>query len=107
MIHEDGRNTGYVEVLEAYGRLHRYLELMWQHHSEFLLLGYGAYATFVGFCKGALPDIPDQHIAQMVAGIDVLLFKPDAELQAPGAARARHRGGLGVRRGPLTAGDRR
>jgi pyruvate,water dikinase len=81
VIHEDGRNTGYVEVLEAYGRLHRYGELMWQHHSEFLLLGYGAYATFVGFCKGALPDIPDQHIAQMVAGIDVLLFKPDAELK--------------------------
>ena len=28
-----------------------------------------------------LPDIPDQHIAQMVAGIDVLLFRPDAELR--------------------------
>jgi pyruvate,water dikinase len=81
VVYEDGRNTGYVEVLDAYGRLHRYGELMWQHHSEFLLLGYGAYATFVGFCKGALPDIPDQHIAQMVAGIDVLLFKPDAELK--------------------------
>ena len=81
VIHEDGRNTGYVEVLDAYGRLHRYGELMWQHHSEFLLLGYGAYATFVDFCKGVLPDIPDQHIAQMVAGIDVLLFRPDAELK--------------------------
>jgi len=54
---------------------------MWQHHSEFLLLGYGAYATFAEFCKNALPDIPDQHIAQMVAGIDVLLFMPDAELR--------------------------
>ena len=31
--------------------------------------------------RGNLPDIPDQHIAQMVAGIDVLLFKPDAELR--------------------------
>ena len=81
VIYEDGRNTGYVEVLDAYGRLHRYGELMWQHHSEFLLLGYGAYATFVDFCKGVLPDIPDQHIAQMVAGIDVLLFRPDAELK--------------------------
>ena len=68
-------------MLEAYGKLHRYCELMWQHHSEFLLLGYGAYATFVDFCKNALPDIPDQHIAQMVAGIDVLLFRPDAELK--------------------------
>ena len=54
---------------------------MWQHHFEFLLLGYGAYATFVELCKTNLPDIPDQHIAQMVAGIDVLLFKPDAELR--------------------------
>ena len=54
---------------------------MWQHHFEFLLLGYGAYATFAEFCKGNLPDIPDQHIAQMVAGIDVLLFRPDAELR--------------------------
>ena len=65
-------------------------DLMWQHHFEFLLLGYGAYATFAEFCKGNLPDIPDQHIAQMVAGIDVLLFKPDAELRrlaAPGASR--------------------
>ena len=81
VVFEDDRNTAYVEVLDAYGRLMRCIELMWQHHSEFLLLGYGAYATFVGFCKGALPDIPDQHIAQMVAGIDVLLFKPDAELK--------------------------
>ncbi len=81
VVFEDGHNTGYVEVLEAYGRLHRCSELMWQHHSEFLLLGYGAYATFSDFCKGVLPDIPDQHIAQMVAGIDVLLFRPDAELK--------------------------
>ena len=81
IVLEDDRNTRYVEVLEAYGKLHRYCELMWQHHSEFLLLGYGAYATFVDFCKNALPDIPDQHIAQMVAGIDVLLFRPDAELK--------------------------
>ena len=81
VVFADDRNTAYVEVLDAYGRLMRCIELMWQHHSEFLLLGYGAYATFVGFCKGALPDIPDQHIAQMVAGIDVILFKPDAELK--------------------------
>ncbi len=75
------RNTSFYELLDAYGRLRRMMDLMWQHHFEFLLLGYGAYATFVEFCKGHLPDIPDQHIAQMVAGIDVLLFRPDAELR--------------------------
>ncbi|MGA2925586.1 MAG: PEP-utilizing enzyme [Solirubrobacteraceae bacterium] len=77
----DERNTSFYELLDAYGRALRMLDLMWQHHFEFLLLGYGAYATFVEFCKGQLPDIPDQHIAQMVAGIDVLLFRPDAELR--------------------------
>jgi pyruvate,water dikinase len=77
----DDRNTAFYEVLTAYGRALRLADLMWQHHFEFLLLGYGAYGTFVEFCKGNLPDIPDQHIAQMVAGIDVLLFRPDAELR--------------------------
>ena len=77
----DDRNTAFYEVLDAYGRCLRMGDLMWQHHFEFLLLGYGAYATFVELCKANLPDIPDQHIAQMVAGIDVLLFKPDAELR--------------------------
>jgi pyruvate,water dikinase len=77
----DDRNTAFYELLDAYGRALRLGDLMWQHHFEFLLLGYGAYATFAEFCKGNLPDIPDQHIAQMVAGIDVLLFRPDAELR--------------------------
>jgi phosphohistidine swiveling domain-containing protein len=77
----EDRNTAFYEVLNAYGRALRLGDLMWQHHFEFLLLGYGAYATFAELCKAQLPDIPDQHIAQMVAGIDVLLFKPDAELR--------------------------
>jgi pyruvate, water dikinase len=78
---ETDRNTAFYEVLEAYGRCLRLCDLMWQHHFEFLLLGYGAYSTFAELCKANLPDIPDQHIAQMVAGIDVLLFRPDAELR--------------------------
>jgi pyruvate,water dikinase len=74
-------NTSFYKVLDAYTRTLRMCELMWQHHFEFLLLGYGAYLTFSDFCKQALPDIPDQHIAQMVAGIDVIMFKPDEELR--------------------------
>ena len=35
----------------------------------------------LGLLQGAPPDIPDQHISQMIAGIDVLLFRPDAELR--------------------------
>ena len=68
-------------VLDAYRTALRLHDVMWQHHFEFLLLGYGAYMTFAELCKANLPDIPDQHIAQMVAGLDVLLFRPDAELR--------------------------
>jgi pyruvate,water dikinase len=81
VAYDTDSKTAFYEVLAAYGRVQRLGDLMWQHHFEFLLLGYGAYATFADFCKSHLPDIPDQHIAQMVAGIDVLLFKPDAELR--------------------------
>jgi pyruvate,water dikinase len=91
VMHSDDRNTAFYEVLDAYDRTLRCADLMWQHHFEFLLLGYGAYGTFADFCKTSLPDIPDQHIAQMVAGIDVALFRPDAEL--------RRLAGLAIERG--------
>jgi pyruvate,water dikinase len=81
VVFENDHNLRFYDVLDAYSRVLRLGDLMWQHHSEFLLLGYGAYMTFSEYCKAQLPDIPDQHIAQMVAGIDVLLFKPDAELR--------------------------
>ena len=81
VMHDDDRQTAFYEVLDAYGRTLRCGDLMWQHHFEFLLLGYGAYIAFSDFCKSRLPDIPEQHIAQMVAGIDVLLFKPSTELK--------------------------
>lgn len=54
---------------------------MWHHHFEFLMLGYGAYLVFFQFCKQAFPEITDQMVARMVAGIDVLMFRPDDELK--------------------------
>jgi pyruvate,water dikinase len=53
-----------------------------QYHFEFLNLGYVAYLDFFAFCKEALPGIADLGIAKMVQGIDVVLFRPDAELRA-------------------------
>jgi pyruvate,water dikinase len=46
-----------------------------------LNLGYASYVTFVDFCTKAFPDIPLQKITQMVAGIDVILYRPDDELK--------------------------
>jgi len=63
---------------------HRCLDLfsrMWHHHTEFLMLGYGAYVVFFEFCKNAFPEMPDQAVARMVAGIDVIMYRPDDELR--------------------------
>jgi pyruvate,water dikinase len=75
------QNLSNIDLLRAWSHTLRCAEMMWQHHFEFLLLGYGAYLTFSEFMRTALPDIPDQHISQMVAGIDVVLFRADAELR--------------------------
>src|SRR6201987_5564991 len=64
----------YQKTLEGYFR-------MWHHHFEFLLLGYGAYMTFFAFCKKAFPEISDQTIARMVAGIEAEIFRPDEEVR--------------------------
>jgi len=64
----------YQRTLEGYYR-------MWQHHFEFLLLGYGAYMTFFDFCKKAFPEISDQTVARMVAGMQAEIFRPDDELR--------------------------
>jgi pyruvate, water dikinase len=63
---------------------HRCLDLyskMWHHHTEFLFLGYGAYLVFFEFCKKAFPEIADQMVARMVAGVDVIMYRPDNELK--------------------------
>jgi len=64
----------YRKTLEGYFR-------MWHHHFEFLLLGYGAYLTFFDFCKKAFPEISDQAISRMVAGMEAEIFRPDEEVK--------------------------
>jgi pyruvate,water dikinase len=69
------------KMLREYDNLVELTIRLWNHHFEFLNLGYAAYLDFFGFCKQVWPSIPDQAIAKMVAGIDVDLFRPDEELK--------------------------
>jgi pyruvate,water dikinase len=75
-----GRSTAW-EIIAGFRRLIDDLFVVWQHHFEFLNLGYGGYIAFFEFCRQAFPEIPDQSIARMVAGVDVLAFRPDEELR--------------------------
>jgi pyruvate, water dikinase len=78
----EGRGIGSSHLLlVAYNRLLESIDRIWQYHFEFLNLGYAAYLAFYQLCKEAFPDIADQTIAKMVAGVDVVLFRPDEELQ--------------------------
>jgi pyruvate,water dikinase len=69
------------DLVENYHRLVNDFFLVWQYHFEMLGLGYGAYLVFFGLCKRAFPDIQDQTIARMVAGVDGIAFRPDDELR--------------------------
>ena len=75
-----GKSTSW-SVIENYHRLINEYFVVWQYHFEFLNLGYGAYITLFQFCKNAFPQISDQAISRMVAGVDVLTFRPDDELR--------------------------
>jgi pyruvate,water dikinase len=68
-------------VRASFNRCIELYSKMWHHHFEFLMLGYGAYLVFFQFCKQIFPEIADQTVARMVAGIDVLMFRPDEELK--------------------------
>jgi pyruvate, water dikinase len=68
-------------VRAAFNRCIECYSKMWQYHFEFLMLGYGAYLVFFQFCKKAFPEITDQTVSRMVAGIDVLMFRPDDEVK--------------------------
>jgi pyruvate,water dikinase len=77
-----GRGVGSSHaLLQAYDRLLEGIDRVFQYHFEFLNLGYGAYLVFYEGCREAFPDISDQTIAAMVAGIDVLVLRPDDELR--------------------------
>jgi pyruvate,water dikinase len=68
-------------LLASYTDLLENAHEMAYYHFEMLGLGYGAYLTFRDFCKQAFPNIEDQTIAKMVAGLDILMFRPDDELR--------------------------
>ena len=70
-----------VKMFEDYDRLINLVYRNWEHHFEFLNLGYVAYLDFFMFCKEAFPGIPDLAIAKMVMGVDSVLFRPDDELK--------------------------
>ena len=75
-----GLSTGYT-LLNAYDKLIDLGIKCWQYHFEFLNLGYASYVFFVDFCTKAFPDIALQKITQMVAGIDVIMYRPDEEVK--------------------------
>jgi pyruvate,water dikinase len=78
------KSTGVAQNHYVRESFHRCIDLyskMWHYHTEFLMLGYGAYVVFFEFCKRAFPEIPDQMVARMVAGIEVMMYRPDDELR--------------------------
>jgi pyruvate,water dikinase len=68
-------------LLRAYDHLLEGLDRILHYHFELLNLGYEAYLAFYEFCRSVFPEIEDRILAKMVAGIDVLVLRPDDELK--------------------------
>lgn len=66
---------------QQFNRLLEIVQELAYLHFDMLGLGYGAYLTFRDFCQEAFPEMPEQAVAQMVSGIDLLSFQPDEELK--------------------------
>ncbi|MCX5816890.1 MAG: PEP-utilizing enzyme [Proteobacteria bacterium] len=74
-----GVGSGYT-LLKKYDDVINMGLLNWQYHFEFLNLGYAAYVTFINTCNQIFPGVPISTLTKMVAGIDVVMYRPDAEL---------------------------
>jgi pyruvate,water dikinase len=74
-----GVGSGY-HLLKKYDDLINLGILNWQYHFEFLNLGYAAYVTFINTTNQIFPGIPISTLTKMVSGIDVVMYRPDAEL---------------------------
>ena len=86
-VFEHRGTTTAFDLLTSYSRLLENMHEMAYYHFEMLNLAYGAYLTFLEFCRSHFPAITDDLVARMVAGIEVILYRPDAELRRL-AARA-------------------
>ena len=75
-----GESKGY-QLIKAYDDLINLGIKCWQYHFEFLNLGYAAYVFFLDFVQKQFPSIPQQRVTQMIAGIDVIMFRADDELK--------------------------
>jgi pyruvate, water dikinase len=80
VLEGDGSGSSY-RLISAYHQLLDLLLLLWQHHFEMLSIGYSAYLDFFQHCRRLFAEIKDIEIIQMVSGIDVDLYRPDAELR--------------------------
>lgn len=75
-----GISSGYT-LLSAYNQVIENIFVAWQYHFEMLTLGYAAYLNLFQFCRHVFPGITDEVVSQMVAGTDILFFRPDDELK--------------------------
>jgi pyruvate,water dikinase len=75
-----GISSGF-KLIEKYNRLIESMFKAWQYHSEMANIGYAAYLAFMDFCKKAFPEIDELTVSNMIAGLEIDILKPDAELK--------------------------
>ncbi len=75
-----GVSSGF-RLIKNYNRLIESMFKAWQYHSEMANIGYAGYLAFMDFCKKAFPEIDELTVSNMIAGLEIDILKPDAELK--------------------------
>jgi pyruvate, water dikinase len=75
-----GTSSGF-QLLHAFGELIERFFLMWQYHFEMANIAHAALGTFNRFCRQSVPGTSDQTVARMLAGRELLVYRPDEELK--------------------------
>ena len=75
-----GPQSGHA-LLAAYDRLVQNVFLVYQYHFEMLVLAYAAQLNFQDFCRATLSGITAQSLSALMAGVDLLQYRPDDELK--------------------------
>ncbi len=68
------------ELIEAFNRLVDCVYKAWQYHFNYLNLSYLYYLMFVDVTKKLFPGISESTISKMIAGAEVVMFRPEEEL---------------------------
>ncbi len=69
------------EMRRDYWKLMQIIDLVWEYHFEFFVVGVAAFVSFTELCKRCFPGVTDVTIGKMCVGAQYDSYMPEVKLQ--------------------------